>query len=590
MRIQKLSPLVISRINAGEVIDRPAAVVKELIENALDSGATRIQIQIEDGGKQKIKVTDNGSGIHPEDLSLAPVPHATSKLKEWEDIYTVHSFGFRGEALASMAQAGDLTLISRTDSTPVAYQVHAFRDHISTPEAVSHPVGTTVILSDLFKGMPVRQKFLKSATSESSAIYDVILHHALIAPHIDFVYLQDGKEKLNTTSIKSSIDLAVCFFGKSVKSHLIPVDITRQGVSIKGLLADPGLTYPNRAKQWVAIQGRPVKFSIFHKAIHGLYAPRMPAGRFGLAILDIHIPRSEIDINTHPQKAEFQISQSAWAYTQVQAMLASVFANAREHALVGWQSAPTSHVPATFPESAPPGSTLPWNPSPPFSFSQSMPLFDPLVLPNQPAVSPTSAQRIRYFQVFDTYLIVQTDSGVVLLDQHAVHERIMYERFSKAAKGPGMGQPLVVPEMIQLPPDLFPIFEHIQPELQALGFEVLPFGGTSVQIREIPIEWMGVPLTPFLIDWIEQVRASLTEKPDIENKDTQADILRAKHDRLAQMACKSAIKAGKPLSDLETETLIRDFLSSPNRDTCPHGRPVAILLDQSKLERLFLRS
>lgn len=562
MSIHILDEITIGQIAAGEVIDRPASIVKELIENALDAGATKIHIDLENGGKTRIQVRDNGQGMTVNDLPLAPVAHATSKIKKIDDLFGVTTYGFRGEALSSMAHAGHLDITSRHHNADIAYHLSAYLDQVSALTPTAHPIGTTISLEGLFETIPVRQKFLKSAATEAGHCYDAVLHQLLIRPNVDFVLNHEGKTLLNSTGISSIKELLVHIVDKSIAPHIVEVTPNGATLSLQGAIGRPDLTYGSRAKQWIAVNGRPVKSGIFHRAVSQAFAALVPAGRFPLVVLDFQLLDTIIDVNIHPQKLEVKLQNPSIAFELVPRLIRQALGESKSHQLSG--VTPSSYGSSFIP----PQTTQPY-----FSETQQQSLFEPL--------SYTYSTALVYFQVFETYLFVKTENSAVLLDQHAVHERVLYERLKTGLGQSGQIQPLATPEIVELSPDLFALFEDVQSELVEMGFLIDPFGGNSVIIREVPLDWANVTMTTFVTDLLTQVKETGSKTLNLET---------AKREALQQASCKAAIKAGKPMSPLETEALIRDFLAIPDRDTCPHGRPVSLTFDKAKLEKLFLRS
>jgi DNA mismatch repair protein MutL len=589
MSIRILDPITITQIAAGEVIDRPSSIIKELIENSLDAHATKIKISIEKGGKTWIQITDNGVGISPEDLPLAPARHATSKIQSLDDIYGVQTFGFRGEALASISHVANLSITSKQESSPIAYTIEAHLDVMSELKHTAHPTGTTISVSNLFGAVPVRQKFLKSDATEFSYIYDVVFHHMLIHPEVDISLFHNNKPIIDSSGLHTVSDILTHLHDKSFKNMLIPIDIQHGDIHIQGAVSSPTLTVSNRSKQWIAINGRPIKNAMLQKAIQHAYADWIPQGRFPVAVLNITMDGQGVDVNIHPQKQEVKFLHSGQLFDHIPAIIKSVFHSERPHALTELRS--HSHgeytdLSTVFPQmssessfqstSQPPYRPLSEAPRIDTEWAQSaQSLYAPM--PSYQRDTP----ELVFFQLFDTYILIKTTQGVVILDQHAVHERILHEKFKKNVQKTDQRQTLLSSEVMTIPSELMPIYTDIQNEFRDLGFVIEEFGENRIVIREIPLEWMGVPLDTFIIQFLTQVK---------EDQSLKSDLVALKKEKIQLMACKAAIKAGKTLSDYETRQLIQDFLSTNERDTCPHGRPVAITLDRKQLEKMFLRS
>ncbi|MGE4169676.1 MAG: DNA mismatch repair endonuclease MutL [Candidatus Margulisiibacteriota bacterium] len=571
--IQQLDSQTISKIKAGEVIERPASIVKELLENSLDAGATQISIAIEDGGKRLIQVTDNGSGILPEDLPLAPIQHATSKIRRLEDIYDVSCFGFRGEALASMCHVAELELISATQDGE-AYRVTAVEGTISEPTRAAHPKGTTVTVRNLFEAIPVRQGFLKSAATEFSYIYDTVLHLSLIHPEVDFKLTHNHQEALNTSGIRSLKSRAILAFGKSIADHLLDIDTEIGELHFSGLISAPTLTFPNRSKQVLSVNKRLIKNAILQKALLQGYRDLIPNGRFPLAILNITLPQRVLDVNIHPQKTDIKFLNPGFLFDSVPKVVAS---QVRALNLLGHSETFARFSPVETPStsgfslgfsSGVSGNT--WTPP----LASTAPLFSPQLF-SQPA------EPVPFWQLFNTYLAFKTPDGLCLFDQHAVHERILYEVFKQRHAENKGRQPLLIGDIVEVSPDLYQLFLENQALLNWLDFVVDDFGNNCLRIREIPAALVDIDTTALIIDLLENIK----KMPDLT-----PDLSLVQKEKLEMMACKAAIKAGKKMKDHEVQQLIRDFLASPANYTCPHGRPLFVQLKQHDLEKLFLRT
>ena len=592
-KIHALDSITIHKIAAGEVIDRPASIVKELIENSLDSGATRIIVEAHNGGKLYLKVTDNGCGISKEDLPLAPLPHTTSKLTSIEELSTLSSFGFRGEALASICHVADLTITSKTQPDQ-AYVIHAHQNHISDPQLTAHQDGTSIEVKDLFFNIPVRQKFLKSDATEISYIYDVVLQAALIIPEVEFVLSHNGKELINSTGLSTHVHRITKFFGKEFAPKLLPFDVVINTVRFQGVLGDPTLTFSNRSKQVLSVNKRLIKSALLQKAIQLGFKDLIPSDRFPLMILDISLDASLVDVNIHPQKQEVKFLETGRVFEAIPKVIHQCFNQHLSPPPPEKSSLPINNFAYI---SSP--STMGINPLGAMTHHVSEPYtaptytyptfqaadFSPKTNTASALFSPETfrevqAETFEYLQVYDTYLIVKTGQGTWILDQHAVHERVLYEKFktqSRATHPPI--QPLLISEVVDLTPDLFEIYKQEKEKLDNLGIETEEFGLQQVIIRGVPEVFTQTDMREWILSFLGQFKeGSLT--PD--------KILLQKDD-LQMMACKAAIKAGKKMSLAETKALIQDFLLSPSHYTCPHGRPLFIPLGKTELEKLFLR-
>tara|TARA_B100001989_G_C24542675_1_gene468594 strand:- start:337 stop:2220 length:1884 start_codon:yes stop_codon:yes gene_type:complete len=622
--IKQLDSVTINKIAAGEVIDRPASIVKELIENALDANATTISITIKDGGKELIQITDNGKGFYKDDLPLAPIRHATSKIQHIDDVYTTDSFGFRGEALASVCHCSFLTITSKQIDQP-AYSITAHQDKISKIQSAIHPVGTTITVENLFHNIPVRQRFLKSAATELAYIMDYCIQFSLINPDVSFVLIANGVEKLNTTGITDVYLLLIMLYGKDIKDKCVEVNETIGPVCFTGYISNPTLTFSNRSKQVVAVNGRLIKNSLITKAISDSFKDNIAHRRFPLVVLNLTVKNSLIDVNIHPQKQDIKFVNPGFLFDSLPKAIKLALAANTDHTdpLTDFiapkePSMATEHPNNTFNQSTPitTSSALPvqnYTPSKttltPYTISDRDTNHDkrpaipkdyadktiaaftnskqthidttsPVVeLPIATTTRPP-AQPMDYLQIFDTYIILKTAQGAYLIDQHAVHERILYEKFKRNIKYDKSRQALLLSEVITLSMDQMTIFEDNQDYFTELNFVIESFGTNQIAIREIPVTFQKASVSELMLSIIEQLKSI---------PGSLRDITLDQKDMLQRKACRAAIKAGQKLQRPEIEQLLTDFVKSPQNYTCPHGRPLYILLDQHRLESMFLR-
>jgi len=635
--IKKLDNVTIARIAAGEVIERPASVVKECLENALDAGASKVKVEIEDGGKRRIRITDNGSGMSKDDIIMAPVEHATSKISSLDDIEVVGSYGFRGEALASIAHVAKLTIISSVDGV-TAYKVVAVDGGISDPEPTSHPKGSTIEVNDLFQELPVRQKFLKRDSTEAAHIYDIMLHTSLIHADKDFILISNGVEMLNSSGITDQATLIAHVFGPAVKDKLLEIDTHVGDFHFKGHISSPDITFGNRQKQVTAINRRIIKSPIIQKALTQSFRDLIPSKRFPLVVLNVEAEdRSQVDVNVHPQKMDVKFLNPGLIFDAFPKVIKVSVQS--QHGDLDPISMPESYsIPPLLKESEPNRiksfspltasygavtsnegqstafssqlNSMPENPdvTQSSSFSYSQPPFgsvaegmggagderDPVMdffnqeqeaflnfdhFENNPSGMDDD---VLFFQVFDTYIVMKADNGLWIIDQHAVHERILYERIKEQFGQEDLKQPLLIAEVIDLTPDLFAVFQEEAEQFKSLNFEIEEFGEGQIVIREIPAEFADVPS---LGDWVKDILLRLKEVPG-----SSTDAALENKEDLQMKACKAAIKAGKRLSQLEIKQLVKDFQVSPQNFTCPHGRPLYVSFSKSELEKRFLRT
>lgn len=577
--IQLLDEATINKIAAGEVIERPASVVKELVENSLDAGASHIRIEIEQGGLKTIRITDNGVGISKEDLSLAPLRHATSKIHQLEDIYETTSMGFRGEALASICHVAKLHIISKTASAD-AYEITANPD-IAPPLQTRHTQGTTILVHDLFAKIPVRKRFLKSPGTEFSYIYEIIQQFALAYPDIDFVLFHNGQELLNTTGVSDLKTLMIMLWDKGIQSHLIAVNRHVERIGVTGFITSGQWTYPNRQHQLITINHRLVKNAMLGKVIQHCYADLIPAKRFPGLVLNITLPPNCVDVNIHPQKTDIKFLQTNAVFESVSAILKSALRMAPKIQASNLENAADS----PYFQSSSSGIS-----------SESL---ASLFYPTSPSELPfsditdhsaASAQNNRppflpgqYFQIFDTYIVLKTSEGIWILDQHAVHERILYEQIKADVTQDQNRQMLLIPEIIELEPHQYALAMQAQEIFRTLYFDLEEFGLNQIVIRSIPVQFSGIHLPEFFVQ-------CLAEFQELGVMTDPAQFLKTEYmEKYQQASCKAAIKAGKRLDETEVARLLMDFIDAPANFTCPHGRPLFIKLTQIELEKLFQR-
>ena len=611
--IHALDATTIQKIAAGEVIDRPSSIVKELIENSLDAHANTITIDIDNGGLSRIQITDNGIGIHAEDLPLAALPHTTSKITAVEDIFGISTRGFRGEALSSIAHVGMLSITSKHRDAEIGHQLTATLSDISETKPIAHPTGTTMLITRLFDDMPVRRKFLKSAATEFGYTYEIVSHFSLIFPEVTFILRHNGKESLNTRGSKTLRDRIGILLGQSTQNTFIPISYDAHDIYVTGMISHPSHTYANRKWQLFGINGRPVKSQILYKATLDAFADVLPDRRFPLAILSVQLPPDSIDVNIHPQKLEVKFQKSQHVYEAVRRAISGSFQ--REEAQLvdaaaglaayitsdtphvndaqrtdkntwNWQQPSTLFAPATtvidMSQNEPPTWAKPEVPTftdtPFYTESKAeTALTQTSIIDTQTASPLPSAPP--FLQILNTYIVIPTPTGMWIMDQHAVHERILYEKFKETADKT-LRQPLLIPHPIHMPPKTMMAFQEISPLMQDMGFEIEEFGHNQVLIRSIPQWAQRMPLTPFFEAVMEDLSVASTPENSIQKH---------QKDQLQMKACKAAIKAGKTLHESEVKALIVNFLSSPSNYTCPHGRPLAKFFDQAAFEKWFLR-
>lgn len=539
--IRVLSPDVAARIAAGEVIERPASVVKELIENALDAGATAIQIEVQEGGFTRIRVADNGHGIPRDQASLALARFATSKIQTAEDLSRVRTLGFRGEALPSIAAVARVEILTRTARETEGTRVIAEEGRCTVHPAAS-PVGTVVTVRDLFYNTPARRRFLKSPLREAERIRETVYRYALGYPHVAFRLILDGREVLMAPP-GTPLERAAVIWGREVADELIPVSWEAADLRIHGLISRPTLGRASRAFQHFYVNGRPVRSGLLAVALERPYAGRLPAGRYPLAILHIDLPPMFVDVNIHPQKAEVRFSQERSVYWGV--------SQAVEAALAG------------FPR--PEGAAMGW------SFEEAQLPAPRLAEPSAEYGRPPRWRALG--QLLQSYILAQSEEGLIVIDQHAAHEQVIFERLWAGSASTPLPSPAVLPlsarEAEQLEAEL--------ETLRSLGIDIEPFGGNTFVVRALPAPLAGISVNELLNTVLEEIPALRRGGGD-------------PRERIAmRLACAAAVKAGDGLSLEEMQALLDALLETWSPSTCPHGRPAWFLLSREEIERRFLR-
>ncbi|TQF82526.1 DNA mismatch repair endonuclease MutL [Elioraea sp. Yellowstone] len=565
MTIRLLPPAVADRIAAGEVVERPASVVKELVENALDAGARRIAVAIEGGGTARVTVEDDGAGIAPHELALAVERHATSKLAD-ERLIEIATLGFRGEALPSIGAVARLEIVSRAVGSDTGARIAVEAGAKGEVRPAAAPPGTRVTVRDLFFATPARLKFLKTARTEAEACVQAVRRLALAHPAVGFTVTLDGREALAAPPAERSRRIAGLI--PDLAEHAIEVASERGAVALAGVISPPSLTRATATEQHLMVNGRPVADRLLRTALRVAYGDLIAQGRHPLAVLALTLPAEAVDVNVHPAKAEVRFREPDAVRGFVISALRSALGTARSVApapAVRWP--PPMHLAA--------GATaLAEAPALPLA---APPLARPVpVAPPQPE-HPLGAARA---QLLDTYIVAETaDGAVVLVDQHAAAERLAHEALKRALEaGGGTSQTLLSPEVVELSPAAVEAVLARADDLARLGLAVEPFGG-AVLVRAVPAPLAGCDAAALLRDIAEELAES-----------GETTLLRVRIDAvLARMACHGSLRAGRRLTPAEMDALLRRIETTPNSGTCSHGRPTWIRLTRGELERLFGR-
>ncbi len=596
--IQQLSQSLVNRIAAGEVIERPASVVKELVENSLDAGATHVTVEVEDGGRALIRVIDNGSGITPHDLPLAFAPHATSKLSSDDDLFRIATMGFRGEALASIGSVSHSRILSRIADNDAAYEVHNRGGAISDPQAAPGNVGTTIEVRNLFFNTPARRKFLKGSPTEFGHISDTLQRIALACPHVSFSLSHNNRTSLNLPAASEEERLLTAWPDHFREQRLL-VDLRDAELRIHGIVGLPELAHPTIKYQYLYLNGRHIRDRFLQHALREAYRGLTEPGRHPAAILLIEMPPQDVDVNVHPTKSEVRFRDSGRLHGLLLSGLREKLlgSDLAPHAMPFRSDAPApsatpepredmrTRLAAFFKQPAPSNepaipSNVPPVPNVPTAFPQPQPTL-PAPLPPAAPTEVSPPIHAPAIQLHNSYLVAESDDGLMIIDQHALHERILYEELlARLSRGALESQRLLIPETLPASAAQIDLLEHIQSLLQRLGIEAAPFGPDSIAIQSFPSFLGRLDPGTFMRELLERGEQELLDLH-------QEELL---HEILDMMACKAAVKAGDPLTPTEVEALLarRDLVDRSSN--CPHGRPTTLRLSLRDLEKQFKRT
>ena len=666
-KIVQLSRHVADLIAAGEVVERPASVVKELVENAIDAGATRVTVEIQNGGMTLIRILDNGCGMAPEDARTAFLRHATSKIRNKDDLAAISTLGFRGEALAAISAVSRIDLLTKAADTP-GVSLHLEAGQITQESPAGCPEGTTILVRDLFYNTPARMKFMKSDQAEASAVFLAVQQQALAHPEIAFRFLKDGQEQLSTAGSGDRMAAIYTVFGREIANNMIEVKGSWEQFTVRGFVTKPTCTRGNRSYQYFFVNSRFIKSRMLSAALEEAYKNQLMVGRFPVCVLEIDLPVQAVDVNVHPAKTEVKFLSERGAFDAVHYAVLSALNKApgrpavqlpksRQDQIAGSVS---SNIPAskkdffqtkTAEEFRRTASAAEENPfekpvrpaAKPVSVFVDEPSFlsaalsSPVQVPERTVKAPEAAPVIpkaepvapapmeapapltpvpeeEHFplgrkaasaptkltsapepesqqvlsipevpfrvigETMDTYILVEQGESLLLIDKHAAHERVLFEKL-KSEEHPVMPQLLLQPVPVSLTkPEAQAVLENL-PLLQSLGFDVSEFADLQLVLRQIPSDLTEEDACAALEAFAEDL---LTGK-----RPSQSDL---RDNLLHTMACKAAIKAGWHTQPREREALVREVLSRDDIKYCPHGRPVCIELTKKELEKQFKRT
>ena len=659
--IQVLDQVTIDKIAAGEVIERPASVVKELVENAIDAGATSVTVEIKDGGISLIRIMDNGCGIEHDEVRSAFLRHSTSKIRTVEDIAHIRSLGFRGEALSSIAAVTQTELITKTPDAELGTRYVIEGGKEIALEETGAPNGTTFLVRQLFYNVPARRKFLKTPVTEAGHIQDLLIHLTLSHPEVSFLFISNGQEKLRTSGSGKLKDVIYQVYGRDVAANLLDIEYEKGGLRISGYLGKPVITRGNRNFENFFVNGRYVKSPMISKSLEDAYRDFTMQHKFPFAVLHFHVDGEEIDVNVHPTKMELRFQRQQEVYNTV---FEGVHRRLLEPELIQKAEVPD---PVTVPEaSAPekkpeervkPGeSPFLLKPKPavkpePAAATYAAPAYGPAASPAAEAPDTQEAHDEDYFirkmrervmayhersssaevrgadriyrpekqeeriresvkyaveskpeqldlfeehflkrevraeykligQVFDTYWLVQYQDSLYIIDQHAAHERVLYERTLKGMKDRTFtSQYLSPPIILSLTMQEAELLRENMDRFARIGFEIEPFGGEEYAVRAVPDNLFSIAKKELLMEMIDDLADGISTSMTPELID----------EKVASMSCKAAVKGNSRLSAQEVDALIGELLTLDNPYHCPHGRPTIIAMTKKELEKKFKR-
>ena len=621
MIIKELSPHLANLIAAGEVVERPASVAKELIENAIDAGATRIQVEIENGGITYLRIMDNGCGMTKEDAPVAFKRHATSKISTEDDLSKIGTLGFRGEALAAIASVSRIDLFTKKRDSLVGLHLHLEAGKITEKEEAGCPDGTTIIIRDLFFNTPARMKFLKKDFTEAGYIISVVEHAALSHPEISFSMIRDGKQVFATSGDNKLITPVFSVFGREITSNMIEVNKFERGnITVWGYITKPHLCRPNRSMQHFFVNGRYIKSKLMGAALEEAYKNQIITGKYTSCALFIDLPLNLVDVNVHPAKTEVKFAEEKTVFEAIYIACKNALEQndnipvlnkkPKEDNITNMQQVIEQEKPKAQEE-------IKKDPveNPIFKLNKvklspvvKKPIIDcdddfdtqvnevkvcspvvdmakveyktETVIKEKPEIKPEIKQEVKpsakvIGEAFKTYIIAEDKDGFILLDKHAAHERILFNELKKTTQIPV--QQLLTPYIAEMNINEFEVLQENRETLNKLGFDISVFGEKSFAVRAAPAYIDMADIAGILSEVAEKLSNHCTPTPD------EFD------DLIHTVACKAAIKAGKATTQMEMQKLF-DKVNNDNEVTCcPHGRPVMVRLTKYEIDKLFKR-
>lgn len=580
-RIVLLDDHLISKIAAGEVIERPSSIVKELVENSIDALATQITVEVEEGGKKLIRISDDGSGMNRKDAEMALMRHATSKIKSEKDLSDIHTLGFRGEALASIVAVSRFTMRTKTGDGETGTEIKQEGKTITNVKEIGMPKGTVVVIEDLFFNTPARLKYLKSRDTELANITDVVTSYTLIYPEIHFRLMSDGKAIFTSPKTSDLLANIATIYGKETAENLLKIEYDRQNIMVNGYVSKPSLTRAGKRNQSIYVNRRYIRNNLISRAVYDAYHTLLSVGRHPVFIISIDIDPETIDVNVHPAKTEIRIEKENELYDAVYSAVKEALDKSQlipEVKETGFQK--SISVPQVY---SPAASSLPKN-----SYGRGAP-FSPRIAPKQAMIRETAEEvhfrKLPAMQIIgnmnNSYIIASSPDSMYLVDQHAACERINYEMITKKKSAETQkGQALITPKIVNLSlKDAAVIRDNIE-LLKNSGFDIEPYSENSFSVRSVPVilgrQYDDKMITEIIDGIVEAARTSGLD-------DLKDSIIK-------MIACKASVKAGERMEDKEIIDLLKDLEACDSPYTCPHGRPTIIEMTMKEIEKRFLRT
>ncbi len=593
-RIVVLSSEIANKIAAGEVVERPASIVKELVENSIDAGATDIRVELEKGGCQSIKVIDNGAGIEHDDVPLVFERHATSKIHHFEDIFNVVSFGFRGEAMPSIASIALVELLTRRKKDLSGTKATLDAGKIKEMAPAGCPEGTQISVTKLFANVPARRKFLKTEATEQGACLDAITRLALAHQEVRFKVLVNGREAFVAPDVKDISQRIAMVMGDDFTAHCLAVEAQKENLCLTGFISRPEYTKSNSKSVYLFVNKRFVRDNSVLHAVLSSYRQIIEPRRYPAAVLFLEMPPEDVDVNVHPAKLEVRFKDAHAVFDLVSKTIAQRLAGAQTskgnfiYRLESKEKKDFSFPTPSVREKAP---SIPFGMFSRQNLQQA--INDDLL--KRPVVEKTivsvesdktltkdtiSFTGMRYVgQYANTYLIFEGEGGLVLMDQHAAHERIILEKLKKSSGGKVISQSLLMPEIVNLTLGQIALFSDYLDFFQEIGLEIEIFGRDAIAVKAVPATLSQVKISEMISDIADQL-SDQNQTPSLQERREKI---------LASLACRAAIKANRFLSHEEVAALCRELEATPFSLTCPHGRPITINFSLSEIERMFKR-